>query len=533
MSERIDNDDEVAAVTENTPLVWAADNSTSAWKPGHSRSSTLTSVTSAAISLPTAHKPGAVLALLCLIIFAGSTADAFKQIPMTRIFEDILCHEYYGKTPVSSEPIDEALCKDDVIQSRLAYLLAGLEALTSGMSCLVALLWGIVADRVGRKPVYAASSIGMIIHLLITMIVGWFSDTLSPRLLWTASIGHLLGGAPVMTATIYSILSDVIPESNRAISFMRIHVSSLVGNLVSPALASLMMSSTGPWPVMLVTLILWILATAMVALIPETFHRKLTDDNADDDTQSHHNSFKTRAYQGLNQLRDSLFIVTKRSVALVICICILSFPVIMCTLQFMIQFISKRYHIPLAKTGYVQSIYGVAHIVAVLSVVPFVSSLVVKPTLPKWLRVSDEKTRDLVLVRWSFAASMIGTFVLSIAPSLPVFVAGLLIMSLGSGSASFIKSIGASHVDTEHRSRLFTIIGLSEMASNIWSTPALAALFTLGMRLGGQSIGLPYLGVSFICLVMLVLSLFVQPATTDSTDEESSPEHQPILERND
>ncbi|OTA96601.1 hypothetical protein M434DRAFT_67261 [Hypoxylon sp. CO27-5] len=518
MSERTDSDDEITVVTESTPLVGApsvseiSENPTSTWKRDHTRSPTLASIASIGLSRP--HKSGAIVGLFLLIVFAASAADAFKQIPMTRIFEDILCHEYYGKTPGLDGPIDERLCKADAIQSKLAYLFAVLEALSAGISCLVALLWAIVADRIGRKPVYAASSVGMVLSMLLSIIVAWFSDILPPKLLWVSSLAHLCGGSPVMNACIYSIISDVVPESS---SFMRIHMTSLVANLISPALSSAMMLLTGPWPAMLLALLLWIIATAMIALVPETFHR-----TSDDDAESEPITFRARALQGFNKIKDSLSILRIRSITLVLCICLLTYPTLVCTLQFMAQFISKRYSIPLNKTGYVQSIYGIAHMVVVLLIIPTVSFLIVQPNIPKWLRVADEKRRDLVLVRWSYVVSMAGTFILAISPSLPVFIAGLTVMSLGSGSASFIKSIAASHVDAEHRSRLFAIMSLVEIGSNIYAMPALAGLFTLGMRLGGRWIGLPYVGVSLTCLAMLVLSLFVQVPVTKSVDEESS-----------
>lgn len=140
-------DDEIT-VSERTPLVGDPENAASAWKPGHSRSSTLASIVSVGnIRIPTAHKPTTVLGIFYLFVVLSSAAGAFQIIPMTRIYEDILCHEYFGTTPGVGEPIDEETCKNDVIQSRLAYLFAVLESLNAGLSCLVALLWGIVADR--------------------------------------------------------------------------------------------------------------------------------------------------------------------------------------------------------------------------------------------------------------------------------------------------------------------------------------------------------------------------------------------------
>ncbi|KAI8963498.1 MFS general substrate transporter [Daldinia sp. FL1419] len=517
-------DDDENIITERTPLMGTsgslgikgvpASASTPALKPGRSRPPTsASSIPSPDITVPLRHKPNLILRLCYLIVFVGSLAGGFQQIPMTRIYEDILCREYYGKSPASDEPIDEGLCKKDAIQSELALLFAFLEALNAGIGCLVALLWGIIADRFGRKPVYAIAAVGMVLHVLMIMFVGWFPDSLPVRWIWISSIAHLSGGPPVIGACTYSMVSDIVPESSRSIAFMRVHVASLSGNLVSPALASAMMSATGPWPVMWLTAILWALTAALVAIVPETFHHLVhMDENSSALT------FKTRALRVLNQLKDSLSIVKTGSVTLILCICLLSMPIVMCTLQFMVQYISKYYHIPLAKTGYIQSVFGIAHVVVVLLIVPALSKLVVQPTTPRFLRIANEKDRDLILARWSYLIYAIGSFILGISPTLPVFIAGLIFMSLGSGSASFIKSIATSHVDAEHRSRLFSIMALLDIGSNIWATPALAGLFTLGMQLGGIWIGLPYLGVSITCIMMLVLALFVRSSITDSVD---------------
>ncbi|KAL7619931.1 hypothetical protein AAE478_010478 [Parahypoxylon ruwenzoriense] len=521
MSQERPGDNDII-VTERTPLVGTPESPeippSTWWKPGRSKSPTLAFISSATTSTPIAYKPATIIGLFYFIIFISSAADAFRQIPMTRIYEDILCHEYYNSTQSQDKPIDEELCKEDVIQSRLAYLFAVLESLNAGISCLVALLWAVVADRIGRKPVYAASSMGMTLSVLLIMIVAWFPRTLPVRSVWISSLAYLCGGSPVMNACVFSILSDIVPESTRSISFMRVHVTSLVGNLISPALSSAMMSSTGPWPVMLFALILWTISTALIGLIPETYHREPLAENA----ELRSATFKARVLRTLDQLKDTLSIIRIRSVALVLCICFLSLPVLICTFQFMVQFVSKSYQVPLAETGYIQSIYGIAHIVVILLIIPYISSLVVRPTIPSWLRILNESRRDLVLVRWSYAAYVAGTLILGISPSLSVFVLGLVVMSLGSGSASFIKSIAVLHVNPQHRSRLFTLMALLEVASNIWATPALAGLFTLGMRLGGEWIGLPYLGVSLTCIVMLVLALFVRVPTTECYDEESS-----------
>jgi hypothetical protein len=191
-----------------------------------------------------------------------------------------------------------------------------------------------------------------------------------------------------------------------------------------------------------------------------------------------------------------------------------------CTFQFLGQFTSKRYHIPLADTGYIQSAYGTAFVTVSFLILPWVSSFVLSSRAPSWLRFNDEKRRDLFFARSACVASMLGTFVLGLAPSIPIFVSGLSVLAFGVAAESFVKGVATLFVSPERRSRLFTILGLAQIASDLWVSPALAALFSLGMRLGGLWIGLPYFGVSSLCVVMLTLALCLNLTQVLTTDEE-------------
>lgn len=279
----------------------------------------------------------------------------------------------------------------------------------------------------------------------------------------------------------------------------------MVGNLISPALASALMTHTGPWTVMFCAVALVVVFAGGILLVPETVQSKTISGAS----TPGHVTFRSRWLQSFNQLKASLGVLTKPSILLLLTD-FLSLPIIMCTLQFLSQFTSKRYHIPIAETGYIQSVYGIAHIVVVLLVVPCASVIVTKPWVPAFLRVSNEKRRDLRFARWSFAAAMAGTFILGISPELPGFIVGLLVMALGSGAGSFVKSIASMLIDPEHRSGFFSLMGISMIASDTWTNPMLAGLFSLGMHLGGEWVGLPYFGVSFICVILMCIMMFVR-----------------------
>ncbi|KAI0537899.1 hypothetical protein GGR58DRAFT_501671 [Xylaria digitata] len=93
-------------------------------------------------AVPTLRRPGVIIIILCTIIFFASASGSFQNISMTKIFEEILCRQYYDQCRNDNTPIDENMCKVDTIQSKLAYLFDIQASLTAGVSIFAALPWG-------------------------------------------------------------------------------------------------------------------------------------------------------------------------------------------------------------------------------------------------------------------------------------------------------------------------------------------------------------------------------------------------------
>ncbi|KAK5632636.1 hypothetical protein RRF57_008350 [Xylaria bambusicola] len=218
------------------------------------------------------------------------------------------------------------------------------------------------------------------------------------------------------------------------------------------------------------------------------------------------------------QFVDSLSILKSPSLILLFLTALCSMPVMDSTLQFLNQFVSKRYEIKIAQTGYVQSTYGVASIVMTLIILPWISKVLIDPATPARYRAKNEHYRDLQLARWSYVISFLGALTLGISPTLGGFIFGLLLMAIGSGFASLSKSLMSIYVDPEHRSRLFSLVNMVEVLGSIFSQPMLAGLFSLGLRWHGVWIGLPYLGLAALIAVSGSLLLFVRiPRNSSAT----------------
>jgi len=75
------------------------------------------------------NHPKRAVALVSLLILLLAGSGSLCSLPQTRLVEDVLCHRYYQDSYDSGDPIDERLCKNDIIQSDLAYILGAYDTI--------------------------------------------------------------------------------------------------------------------------------------------------------------------------------------------------------------------------------------------------------------------------------------------------------------------------------------------------------------------------------------------------------------------
>ena len=297
---------------------------------------------------------------------------------------------------------------------------------------------------------------------------------------------------------------------------MRVHVASMLGSAIAPTLASALMPRWGPWPLLCLGLAVMPLSGTAFLCFPETLHAPTDEGGA--------RAVGTwaRLRRCLTELRSSLTMFKTTSLLLLVGTHFTSVPIVICTSKILSLYVSKRYSIKVEETGYVQTAYGIAHVVAVLVVMPWVSDYVRRPTAPRLLRVGSDRRRDLMLARWSFAVAGLGAVALAFAPSVGGFVAGLVVLALGSGASSLVRSCMSLYVGPAQVARLYTVDSVVQNAGILYAEPLLAGLYSRGLRAGGAARGLPYLGVGLLALATAGLLLFVRLPGPAKSDEESS-----------
>lgn len=94
----------------------------------------------------------------------------------------------------------------------------------NGLALLVTFPYGMLADRIGRKPTAVFAYVGLAISFSFTpLLFGEFQNTLrrNPYILMTGSLWVLLGGGvPVLLNTLYAIAADVSTEEQKYVQVL-------------------------------------------------------------------------------------------------------------------------------------------------------------------------------------------------------------------------------------------------------------------------------------------------------------------------
>lgn len=120
---------------------------------------------------PGKHKDSAnwILFLVCIVIITIDFGDALSVAPQTQILEDIVCRALHRDTVISA-----STCKGIDVQSELALINGWKETFDQIPGIILALPYGFMADRVGRKQVAMLSMLGLTMQEVAVRIICWF-----------------------------------------------------------------------------------------------------------------------------------------------------------------------------------------------------------------------------------------------------------------------------------------------------------------------------------------------------------------------
>ncbi|KAK2037263.1 MFS general substrate transporter [Colletotrichum somersetense] len=460
------------------------------------------------------------IVMVAMMLFIDGLGYGMSLAPQTQLFENIVCRQYYkvNSTGLVGRPSEE-MCKDPVVQDVVAELF-GWQTFFDGIPGLVLAIWfGVLADKQGRRRVLFLSLVGQVLGACWVLFICWAELPL--KLIWLSSAFLVIGGGSTVTGAVsMMIITDASPEKYRSNIFFYAQAALIVAELVGPATGSVLMTNS-LWLPLLLGLACTVITAILAGTIPETLHRgeggaiESEHEDLSDDL-----SLQRTLRRLLEHVYKTLkFIASHRSVLFLV----LTFLVVDFSRQslgVLLQYLSTRYSIPIAKLicsiktffrcYHLTKYYKASILLSVRAFAQLVTFIAILPLLDLFVSKKlglSARVKDFLLSRLSIAFIMICFAILVLAPNLSVVVVGLVFYTLGNGFSSFARSLLSSLVEKDMVGTLFTTLSMMDTLGSLLAGPIVAKTFGWSMRLDGIWKGLPYVMSFIICgLASLALS---------------------------
>ncbi|KAK4112325.1 hypothetical protein N656DRAFT_798136 [Canariomyces notabilis] len=489
-------------------------------------------------SLPGA--PRRAIRPLLLLIALVTLAWSLYQLPVSRVVESRLCHDYYAAHDPSVLPpagnVPEELCKLDEVQQQLGRIQGVMDAMWVAGDFVMTIPLVSLADHYGYRFVLCLNLVPRIFLLGWTFMVGYFDQALPVNAILAAPALSFLGGDCVFNSVVYSLIADLTDDHILRATFFGYAnaISSIFSLQLGPALASAIMT-TLLWLPLWLGLFSLLLAIPVISMRPPAIghqaHQEAACQDPTDTVNTPLLSSSARLIRrtNLHSLTASRFhtilaILTKPSrnfLLLLACFFLASFA--SSDTKLLPLYISKRYHWKFSSVGYLLSLKALFNF--------FLLSFLI-PRVVRWRRrrrssphpeaqaqaqaqdnnsipetAADKETITHAHVCLVF--SVLGALAIALAPTAWALVPSLLLYALGIALPMFTYSLLRSpsmalqHQQARDRgsgpgTQLFSVVMLVRTAGTLLGAVAMPSLWVAGLSVGGVALGLPY-GVSAVC----------------------------------
>ncbi len=154
-------------------------------------------------------------ASIWLLLMASSH---ITLVPTTAILQDIICDKYYARVDLDpSVPVADK-CSVEPVQSEMAYIIGWKSSLEFIPAIALAIPYGALADKKGRKLVLLLAVVGCFMNDLWTRLIYWFPDVFPIRALWLGGLWYVIGAGPASLSSLsFVLIADVAPPDQRSV----------------------------------------------------------------------------------------------------------------------------------------------------------------------------------------------------------------------------------------------------------------------------------------------------------------------------
>ncbi|KAL8659578.1 MAG: hypothetical protein Q9226_000359 [Calogaya cf. arnoldii] len=353
-------------------------------------------------------------------------------------------------------------------------------------SLFLAIYYGSVAGKYGRKPVLLLFSTGMLLSLGWIVLICWLDGRVPIRLLWLSSLFIFIGGGHrVAKAMLFTIVSDAVDASHRTryLSFL----SSIphITTLIAPPLSAIFMRIS-IWLPFEAAIGALILTYVLILAMPES--SKLTPDAIPTITTNHlppelppHDRQPLLSPTSSNHSPEGptsntttkpstwyieihhLFSNPSLRFSLTI---FFSAPIALIAKAFVYQHASESFGWEMSTTTWLRVSQALGASLVTLFALPILNTLHHPST------IHAARLSDLAVLRASLLVAAIGFAVLWMAKANWMLVMALFVCGLSEAIQPANQGLATSYVERGLNARLFTTVAVVETVGKLAGGPA-------------------------------------------------------------
>ena len=477
------------------------------------------------------------------VLIALAMFSSFMSIPAQNvIFEQIICDQYFstsnGTSRIPFPPKDgtsglQDPCKAVPVQSELGYVIGWKDTFEVLPSLIISVPFGMLADRIGRRPIMFNALFWTSITEVAARIVCYWPEVFPLRTVWYVNVLNLLGGGPsVASSMIFTIIADITTPDKRADIYVIIMGALLIAESAGTPLGAALADIAHPWIAYMAAPIGIFLSAFCAFAITETRPEQPKRDPDLDRSWSQarvrklFTSRRPRTWPRTlaRQARYALQALWRNFSLMCLVVVFFTSLVRRQAQGFLVLYASKKFDWPLSRASYLSALRSAVNLVLLLLILPAVTH--------RLLRYLSAARKDLVLLRVQAGLITLGAALIAIAEHPVLMIAGVVVIGLGAGFEVNARSLATSLVQRTHFATLNTALALSEALGVMCAGPVLASTWHQGLVLGGAWLGLPFAMAALVFAAALLVTGVIRVKDAEDEGELQEEEQESLLHEN-
>ncbi|KAJ3498540.1 hypothetical protein NLG97_g1033 [Lecanicillium saksenae] len=461
-----------------------------------------------------------------LIMFSSNITAILVDTAGNQLVEGAACKQLH---PEVTDWYHDPICKSLDVQDRLA-LVTGWEyswSLVPGL--LLAIPYGIFIDRYGPRAMAVLVALGGVITQVIYLTITQYPNIFDLRWIWgCAIIGSVVGGANIgwqaLTLTVCNMIST---KNNRAeVLFYMTSISTM--NMLLGGFVVYWAMNIGP----VFTQSLGCIGFAVETLFAFTLPRGLATGEPVKQTDSEASAWEAIRH-GFSGIKDGVggfgrLFSRNRQLGLLL------FSLIISTIGLRQsgirqQYVTHRYGWSWGKAGLMVSITSTTTLIVMVLLVPLASR--------RLLRTHSAMGKDIIIARAGILSLALGSVFVGLAKTSEQFIAALVFYETESCYMPAIISViaamaGVDSIQKERTGSLYIAVVFMKNLGAIVAGPIVSSLLRVGMRLGGDWVGLPFFVEGGIQLITIAIVFSISESRYRNLQKQQDGEDEDTAESN-